>query len=420
VPDLNASLIERVRQSLRAEPRLGGDEAAIRLSWEADALVMDGEVSDIAAKKLALERAAACPGVAGIVDRLRTTPARRMDDQTVLRLVLDALDEEPAFGEFTIRPRDLGQPAGTSQWPSDARGVIEVAVADGVVTLDGRVPGLDHKRLAGVLAWWVPGSRDVVNGTGVEPPEDDNDGALVDAVRIVLEKDPLVTAGQVRVQARDCVVTLTGLVADAAEREMAERDAWYVFAVDRVDNQIEVSRKTWPERKPLDLGRDLAGAERKTSCRWCGRPATIGPIGIGNIEDALCVVCRGLSALHAGPIEDETAEPFETVRWRLHAIAVDAVNAWLGLRYALGPREQPFGCWWCARPGLPVVVSVDRPSQGPEAGVPRALFVAPVLCELCRELIGMSGEDEHDRRRLVDEARERLLSELGHEPGLAI
>jgi hypothetical protein len=343
-----------------------------------------------------------------------------MDDPTVLRLVLDALAEELAFAAFTIRPRDLAPPAGSSQWPSDAPGLIEVAVDDGVVTLDGRVPGLDHKRLAGVLAWWVPGSRDVINGIGVEPPEDDNDGALVDAVRIALEKDPLVPAGQVGVRARDCVVTLTGLVSNADEREMAEMDAWYVFAVDQVENHIEVSRETWPEREPLDLGRDLAGAERKTSCRWCGRPAAIGPIGVGDIEDALCVVCRGLSGLHTGPLDDESAEPSESARWRLHAIAVDAVNAWLGLRYALGPREQPFGCWWCARPGLPVVVSVYQPTETPEAGVQRVLFVAPVLCEVCRELIGMSRDDERDRRRLIDEARERLLSELGHEPGLAI
>lgn len=420
MPETDAPLIAHVRELLRADARLADEEAAIGLRMEADALVMEGEVSSVVTKKLALERAAACPGVAGIVDRLRTRPARRMDDAAILRLVLDALAEELAFAEFTIRARDRGRPAGTAQWPSEVPGVIEVDVDDGAVTLDGRVPGLDHKRLAGVLAWWVPGSRDVINGIGVEPPEDDNDGSLVDAVRIVLEKDPLVPARQVGVHARDCVVTLTGLVSDAAEREMAEMDAWYVFAVDRVENHIEVSRETWPEREPLDLGRALADAERKTSCRWCGRPASIAPIGVGDIEDALCVVCRGLSGLHTGPLDDESAEPSGSARWRLHAIAVDAVNAWLGLRYALGPREVPFGCWWCARPGLPVVVSVYQQSEKQEAGPQRVLFVAPVLCELCRELIGMSGEHERDRRQLIDEARERLLSELGHEPGLAI
>jgi osmotically-inducible protein OsmY len=42
-------------------------------------------------------------------------------------------------------------------------GSIVVEVKDGVVTLNGEVPSLTHKRLAGVLAWWVPGVKSVVN-----------------------------------------------------------------------------------------------------------------------------------------------------------------------------------------------------------------------------------------------------------------
>jgi len=36
--------------------------------------------------------------------------------------------------------------------------------------LNGRVSGLPSKRLAGVLAWRVPGVRDVVNGIELDPP----------------------------------------------------------------------------------------------------------------------------------------------------------------------------------------------------------------------------------------------------------
>jgi osmotically-inducible protein OsmY len=85
----------------------------------------------------------------------------------------------------------------------------------------------------------VPGSRDVVNGLGVTPPEEDNEDAVTDAVRIALEKDPFVNAEQIRVATRASVVTLSGLVPSESEREMAEFDAWYVFGVDRVVNRIE-------------------------------------------------------------------------------------------------------------------------------------------------------------------------------------
>jgi osmotically-inducible protein OsmY len=94
--------------------------------------------------------------------------------------------------------------------------------------------------LAGVLAWWVPGSRDVINGIAVEPPEQDSDVAILEAVRLVLEKDPFVDASQIRVGVKNALVRLTGLVPSEAEREMAEFDAWYVFGVDMVDNRIEV------------------------------------------------------------------------------------------------------------------------------------------------------------------------------------
>ena len=106
--------------------------------------------------------------------------------------------------------------------------------------LNGRVSSLSQKRLAGVLAWWVPGSRDVVNGLEVLPPEEDNDDEVTEAVRIVLEKDPFVNAAQIRVSAASYVVTLSGLVSTEKEREMAESDAWYVFGVDKVINKLEV------------------------------------------------------------------------------------------------------------------------------------------------------------------------------------
>jgi osmotically-inducible protein OsmY len=49
-----------------------------------------------------------------------------------------------------------------------------------------------------------------------------------------------VEAAQVRVATRDRVVTLTGLARSENERHMAEFDAWCVFGVDRVVNEIEV------------------------------------------------------------------------------------------------------------------------------------------------------------------------------------
>lgn len=233
--------LETVRKALRSEPRVRLDSNPIHLALESGDLVMEGEVADIAAKKLALERAAMVSIGSRLVDRLRVRPATRMADGQIRDLVRNALLDDKAFANCTIRTW-IKDRLVVERLPQTSVGTVDVRVEDGVVTLDGDVPGLVQKRLAGVLAWWVPGSRDVVNGLGVTPPEEDNDDAVTDAVRIALEKDPFVNSEQISVVARGGVVTLMGLVPAETEREMAEFDAWYVFGVDKVINRIVVQR----------------------------------------------------------------------------------------------------------------------------------------------------------------------------------
>lgn len=198
---------------------------------------MDGEVGQIMAKKRALEVAAAVPGVTGIVDRLHVVPAGQMEDGEIRDHVCNALLAENLLGSCAVWAIVKGRPEVVRE-PEGATGSIDVEVQDGVVVMNGAVPSLTAKRLAGVLAWWVPGSRDVINGAEVSPPQEDNDDEVVDAVRLALEKDPFVNHSQVTVSCRNYDVTLKGLVRTAAERQMAEADCWYVFRVNRVENLL--------------------------------------------------------------------------------------------------------------------------------------------------------------------------------------
>jgi osmotically-inducible protein OsmY len=237
---ITEEVVKEVRAAFEHEPRINLHRYPVHIACSDGDLVLEGEMENIVAKKLALELAAAVPGVSGIVDRLRVVPAQPMGDGAIRDHVRDALLQEPVFANCRIRVWDKNQ-LETWREPSPvATGVIEVAVEDGVVTLNGQVPSLSHKRLAGVLAWWVPGSRDVINGLDVVPPEEDNDDEITDAVRLVLEKNPFVNADQIRVRTTNAIVTLEGLVANDAERDMAECDAWYVFGVDRVINALAV------------------------------------------------------------------------------------------------------------------------------------------------------------------------------------
>ena len=233
-------ICQQIHAALEHEPRINLHRYPIHLHCEDGIVTVEGDVEHIIAKKLALERAAAIPGVDGLVDRLRVVPTRPMGDGAIRDHVRDALLQEPAYATFAItiwekRQVDIVRPASGTPF-----GIIEVTVVDGVVSLDGAVPSLSHKRLASVLAWWVPGSRDVINGLAVEPPEEDTADEITDAVRLVLDKDPFVRADQIRVRTQGRVVTLEGVIPNSTIREMAEFDVWYVFGIDRVVNELQV------------------------------------------------------------------------------------------------------------------------------------------------------------------------------------
>ncbi|HEY4744284.1 MAG TPA: BON domain-containing protein [Desulfuromonadaceae bacterium] len=236
----NKQIMSDVAAALEREPSVNLHRFPVRLEFNDGALTLEGEVDSIEAKKRALEAAAAVPGVSGIVDRLRLVPAQRMQDGEIRDHICTALLAENLLASCAVWAMVKGKPEVVREADQGMEGSIDVEVSDGVVILNGAVPSLSAKRLAGVLAWWVPGSRDVVNGVEVSPPEEDNDDEVVDAIRLVLEKDPFVTASQIRVTCRDYGVTLQGLVKNATQRRMAEADCWYVFRVDRVTNLLEV------------------------------------------------------------------------------------------------------------------------------------------------------------------------------------
>ncbi len=234
-------IVKEVCAVLEREQRIDLHGYPVVVGFSDGVLTLEGDMESIAAKKIALELAAAVPGVGGIVDRLRIAPSEKMEDGAIRDHVCDAFAAEPAFMEVAIRALVKGKLEAIREAPPGATSAIEVEVSDGVVTLNGEVGSLSHKRLAGVLAWWVPGSRDVINGLEMVPPMQDNDDELTDAVRLVLEKDPFVNASQIRVTCRSYTVTLDGVVSRPKEREMAEADAWYVFQVDKVINNLVVS-----------------------------------------------------------------------------------------------------------------------------------------------------------------------------------
>ncbi|UCH52371.1 MAG: BON domain-containing protein, partial [Pseudomonadota bacterium] len=206
------------------------------------AVTLDGEVETIVAKKRAFRLAGQVEGVEWVIDRIRVHPAEQRGDGAIRASLLDALMQESSLRDCALRVRETSVTRSVRELRDAQAGGIEIMVRDGVVELYGQTLSLSHKRLVDALAWWVPGVRDVVNEIQVVPPEADNDDEIADAVRIVLEKDPLVHADQIGVRVRQHTVWLSGLAGTAQERHMAELDAWYLTGVDEVINDIAVRR----------------------------------------------------------------------------------------------------------------------------------------------------------------------------------
>jgi osmotically-inducible protein OsmY len=210
VKTLGAALTDK----LHIDPK----ECPIDIRMEGDAIVVEGTVERVAQKKRALFIAMGIKGVSGVIDRLRVRPAKHMTDDEIKDHLYRALSEEP-----TLDPS-----------------LIEAEITGGIVDLEGQVGSLSHKRLCGVLAWWIPGSVEVINSLEVVPAEEDSPEEVNEALRIVLDKDRLVDASCILTKTKDWVVTLEGTARSEAERTAAEDDAWYIWGVNDVKNNIKV------------------------------------------------------------------------------------------------------------------------------------------------------------------------------------
>lgn len=231
--------LESVCERLIADAAAATGIPVVALHVDRGRFVIEGELPSLAAKKRVLGRAATIAGAERIVDRLQVAPGHRLPDSQIRDRLLKVLIDEPAFSILAIQERTSGRIA-LVRHPCKCSGVIEYGVRDGVVFLGGLVPGLGHKRLAGVLAWWVPGVRDVVNSIDAAAAETDDDEDILDAVQLAIDKDPQLHGRWIRILVSNRVVTLGGQAGSEAQKDRAESDAWCVMGVRDVVNRLTV------------------------------------------------------------------------------------------------------------------------------------------------------------------------------------
>lgn len=198
--------------------RAQSEGGAIKLRSQGGSILLEGLVDSLAEKQIAERLIREVPGVHEVHNFLRVRAMPERTDSEIMLHVRHGLEEDPYIDEKKLA----------------------VHVENGVVTLSGSEDALAKKRLAGLIAWWVAGVTDVRNEIRVEPFEDDSDDEITTMVRVAFDKDKLVDALRFQIFTRDGVVHLNGVARNATERQTAEDDAWAVWGVQDVVNQISL------------------------------------------------------------------------------------------------------------------------------------------------------------------------------------
>jgi len=233
---------KQVHAALEREARINLHRHPIRIETADGTVTLEGEVADVAAKKLALGLAAAAQGVRGVVDRLRVKPGERRGDGAIRDAVARLLLEQPELKSCSfLNLKSNGSMQVLRRVERDAAGEIGISVTDGVILLEGHVISQPHRRFAGAVAWWTGGRRDVINDLKVRPEYEDRDDEVAEALHLVLDADPELDADQIRGSCNGKVIWLDGAVPSELQKQRAELDAWSLAAIRGVVNRLEIS-----------------------------------------------------------------------------------------------------------------------------------------------------------------------------------
>ena len=232
---------KQVHAALERESRINLHRHPIRIDAAEGTVTLEGEVADVAAKKLALGLAGAAQGVRAVVDRLRVAPGEPRGDGAIRDAVARLLLEQPELKSCSFNLKANGKTQVLRRVEHDSAGEIDLSVSDGVILLEGHVISQSHRRFAGARAWWTGGRRDVVNGLAVRPDYEDRDDEVAEALRLVLDADPELDADQIRGNCNGKVIWLDGAVRTELQKRRAELDAWSLAAIRGVVNRLQVS-----------------------------------------------------------------------------------------------------------------------------------------------------------------------------------
>lgn len=215
VPDVDINY--NVKGALRADPRVNG--SAINATTASGIVTLSGNVDNLAAKTYAVTEAKKINGVLGVIDMINVTPGFRWDTDV----------------SNAIRRRILNSAVITSQ------GIL-VTCKDGVVTLSGTVGSSPEQQQAGLLASEVIGVKELKNNILTKWSSPRSDLEIKNDAVAAIGRDVYLVGLPIAVTVQGGVVSLSGSVGNAYEKDRAFEDVRWISNVTDVKNGLGV---TW-------------------------------------------------------------------------------------------------------------------------------------------------------------------------------
>jgi osmotically-inducible protein OsmY len=207
-----------VEEALKMDYRLNNSN--LKVTTDAGIVSLSGEVTTLVAKKYADLEARKISGVLGVVNKINVLASHRSDtdiQRDLRRRYMDSLDPELQN--------------------------IAVQAADGRVTLSGQVDSASQRRRAGLVAAELQGVKAVDNHLEIAVKQPRSDQEIRKDILNTLGSDVYFADVYIDVDVHNEIVTLTGKVDTAYQKERAAEDCLLVANVKTVKNYLEIGKE---------------------------------------------------------------------------------------------------------------------------------------------------------------------------------
>lgn len=198
----NQTIAQAVERKLRADGVISIDH--MNMMVREGVVTFKGTVNTLLAKERAARLAETVKGVRAVVNQLQVQPFIPYTDSEVKQRVMEELKSNSA-----INPE-----------------MIQVAVKEGVVTLNGHVESWDGKFIMGKIVKQVKGVKELENHLAFLKNEPRSDADMKRDIVKRLRYDVWVPAEAIEVKVEDGKVVLTGVVGSALAKRKAVFHAW--------------------------------------------------------------------------------------------------------------------------------------------------------------------------------------------------